>query len=81
MDSPARSVAGLAGVPGLSLAGGDAGRAPDFSERLRQQNILVSAIRPPTVPEESARLRITLSAAHKEEHVDRLLDALDKASQ
>jgi 8-amino-7-oxononanoate synthase len=60
---------------------GEAGRAPDFSERLRQQNILVSAIRPPTVPEESARLRITLSAAHKEEHIDRLLDALDKASQ
>lgn len=57
----------------------ESARAVDISEGLRQQNILVSAIRPPTVPEGGSRLRITLSAAHKEEHVDRLLDALDKA--
>lgn len=56
----------------------DSSRALEVSERLRQQNILVSAVRPPTVPQGTARLRITLSAAHKEEHIDRLLDALDK---
>lgn len=46
------------------------------SKQLLNSGILVSAIRPPTVPAGSSRLRVTLSAAHNEQDVDRLLDAL-----
>ena len=55
---------------------GDTDRALMVSQRLREQGFLISAIRPPTVPEGTARLRITFSAEHEEVHVDRLLNAL-----
>jgi 8-amino-7-oxononanoate synthase len=55
---------------------GDAQRALEASHALEAQGLLVVAIRPPTVPAGQARLRVTLTAAHDERHVDRLLDAL-----
>ena len=55
---------------------GDATAALAAARALEAQGLLVTAIRPPTVPAGQARLRITLSAAHEEEHVDRLLEAL-----
>jgi 8-amino-7-oxononanoate synthase len=55
---------------------GSAEAALDAARRLEQHGILVTPIRPPTVPHGTARLRITLSAAHEEAQVDRLLDAL-----
>lgn len=55
---------------------GDAARTITASRRLEQDGLLVTAIRPPTVPAGRARLRVTLSAAHEEADVDRLLDAL-----
>jgi len=56
---------------------GDAQAALNAAHALEQQGLLVTAIRPPTVPAGSARLRITLSAAHEEENIDRLLGALE----
>ncbi|MBB59886.1 8-amino-7-oxononanoate synthase [Stutzerimonas balearica] len=55
---------------------GDSARALRLSALLRERGILVGAIRPPTVPAGSARLRITLSAAHSEAQLERLLQVL-----
>ncbi len=57
------------------LIGGNA-EAVSASAALRERAILVPAIRPPTVPEGTARLRISLSAAHGEDDVARLAAAL-----
>jgi len=50
------------------------------SQRLLEAGFLVVAIRPPTVPVGTARLRITLSAIHEESQIDGLLEALGKLS-
>lgn len=55
---------------------GEDGAAVALSQHLRECGFLISAIRPPTVPEGTARLRITLSAAHELEDIDRLIEAL-----
>lgn len=52
----------------------------NVSARLAGRGIWVPAIRPPTVPKGSARLRISLSAAHTEEHIAQLVDALKEIS-
>jgi 8-amino-7-oxononanoate synthase len=52
---------------------GDAASAVRLSERLRERGFLIGAIRPPTVPAGTSRLRVTVSAAHSAEQVDSLL--------
>lgn len=55
---------------------GDAARAMRLSAMLRERGLMVTAIRPPTVPAGSARLRVTLTAAHSAAQVQLLLNAL-----
>jgi len=59
----------------------DSARALQLSAHLLEQGFLIGAIRPPTVPANGARLRITLSADHSEQDIDQLLDALSTALQ
>ncbi len=63
-------------TPIQPLLAGSAQRALAWSQALEARGIWVVPIRPPTVPEGSARLRITLSAAHEDADLERLLDAL-----
>ena len=52
--------------------------ALDWSNALEQKGFFVRAIRPPTVPQGTARLRITLTAAHTSQHIGSLIDALSR---
>ncbi len=58
---------------------GDSAAALEISARLEAAGFLIPAIRPPTVPTHSARLRVTFSAAHEESDIERLLAALSNA--
>jgi 8-amino-7-oxononanoate synthase len=60
---------------------GDSKAALEMSARLEDRGLLVPAIRPPSVPEGTARLRISLSAGHTEDDVERLLAALQGGSK
>lgn len=67
-------------TPVQPLLVGESEQALLMSHALLERNILISAIRPPTVPSGGARLRITLSAAHTEADVDQLLTALGEVA-
>lgn len=71
---------GASDTPIQPLLVGESSAALQLAARLRDRGVWVSAIRPPTVPAGTARLRITLSAAHSEQDVDRLLEALGPCS-
>jgi 8-amino-7-oxononanoate synthase len=78
-----RAAAGAAGIqlaesgaPIQPIILGSAARALAASDALWQRGIWVTAIRPPTVPEDSARLRVTFSAAHRDSDLDRLVESL-----
>ncbi len=60
---------------------GDADNAIKLSNALKEHGIWTTAIRPPTVPNNSARLRITLSAAHQESDIDTLSDSLRRSME
>ncbi len=60
---------------------GDNNRALAYQKKLAERGFHVSAIRPPTVPPNTARLRITLSAAHTADEIDALCTALHEIKQ
>lgn len=67
---------GLAIAPIVPILLGSDARAVSVAEALLARGLWVPAIRPPTVPAGTARLRVSLSAAHTTEQVDQLIDAL-----
>jgi 8-amino-7-oxononanoate synthase len=81
-----RALAGRAGIPLADSATaiqpvpvGDTHRVMRVSERLWDDGVFVQGIRPPTVPEGTSRLRVTLTAAHEPAHVEQLVEALTRA--
>jgi 8-amino-7-oxononanoate synthase len=81
---------GLAGLPWSLMESataiqplliGENQRTLELSSALRERGIWVAAIRPPTVPQGTARLRITLSAAHSAADVERLIGALHELAK
>jgi len=60
----------------IPLIIGDEEKTLEMAKALEQENILGIAIRPPTVPKGTSRIRFALSAAHKDEDIDRLCDVI-----
>ncbi|MFT6077837.1 MAG: 8-amino-7-oxononanoate synthase [Rickettsiales bacterium] len=56
---------------------GDSAKTLEISEKLKKSGFLISAIRPPTVEEGKARLRITFCANHKRSQIDKLIKAIN----
>lgn len=67
-------------TPVQSLVVGEVEPALQLAETLLQKGIWAPAIRPPTVPHHQARLRISLSAAHRQQDIEKLVQALHEAA-
>jgi 8-amino-7-oxononanoate synthase len=63
-------------TPVVPVLLGDERRALDVAKYCRERGILAPAIRPPTVPPGTSRLRISVRADHTDEQIDRLVEAL-----
>lgn len=72
--------AGLPLLPGdtpiLPIVMGKPEKTAAFAEACREEGLLLSAIRPPSVPAGTSRIRLTVTAAHTEEEIDRAADIL-----
>lgn len=62
--------------PIIPLLVGDAETALSLSERLLAQGVYAPAIRPPTVPDGTSRIRMSVTAGHRPEQIDHVLEAL-----
>jgi 8-amino-7-oxononanoate synthase len=79
------AAAGIAVAPSATaihpLVMGSPRRAVEASRELAGRGFLVPAIRPPSVPDGTSRLRVSLSAAHSREDVERLVAALGECAR
>jgi 8-amino-7-oxononanoate synthase len=62
--------------PIVPIVVGEESAAIQLAEKLLQKDLLVGAVRPPTVPRGTSRLRVTLSCEHLQEEIDRLIKAI-----
>ena len=67
--------------PILPIIVNDPALAVEMSRRLKTQGIFIQAIRPPTVPKGTSRLRITVTAEHTSEQIDLALEAIQHVGQ
>ncbi|VAW19743.1 8-amino-7-oxononanoate synthase, partial [hydrothermal vent metagenome] len=65
-------------TPIIPIVIGDSAKALEFSRELFDQGIFISAIRPPTVPKGSERLRLTIMATHTQSDIEYLLQSIEK---
>jgi len=68
-------------TPIIPILFGDSQLTLQFSRRLFEEGILISAIRPPTVPRGSARLRLTVTAKHTKGDMDHLLEVFKRVGK
>jgi 8-amino-7-oxononanoate synthase len=67
--------------PILPILIGQAEKALAFAEQLLAQGVYAPAIRPPTVPDGSSRIRVTITAEHSPEQIELALSAFERAGQ
>jgi glycine C-acetyltransferase/8-amino-7-oxononanoate synthase len=67
--------------PIIPIIVGDPDRAVNLAQALLMSGVYAPAIRPPTVPPATSRLRLTITSEHKAEHIDHALAALEQAGR
>ncbi|CAM3973178.1 8-amino-7-oxononanoate synthase [Alicyclobacillus pomorum] len=79
------SEVGLQVIPGeapiVPIVIGDPERTLEYSRRLEHHGVFATAIRPPTVPPGTSRIRLTLMATHADEDIEQIIDACTKAGK
>lgn len=74
--------AGIPFLPGdtsiIPVVMGDEAKTLAYAKACLEEGILLSAIRPPTVPKGTSRIRLTVTAAHTQEELDRAADVMGK---
>jgi len=68
-------------TPIIPILIGSAEKALKMSEGLFEQGVYAPAIRPPTVPEDTCRLRLTVMTAHTKEEIDRAIEAFERVGK